>query len=303
MKEAFVTEIKRALGENSILLHEPMEKHTTFEIGGPADYVIFPSSIEDVKAAFSLLRQYEIPFLILGNGSNVLVRDKGIRGAVVVFNALYSKMRADGNRIIAEAGASLKDISKFAASCGLSGIEFAVGIPGSLGGAVFMNAGAYDGEMKNVVRHVTSLSVDGTLHEWEFEQLKMGYRHSIFQENDQVICEVILELSPGNKESILEKMDDFTKRREMKQPLEYPSAGSTFKRPEGYFAGTLIDQTGLKGLRVGGAQVSEKHAGFVINAGDATAENVLELISKVQKRVFEKHGVKLYPEVRVLGEE
>ena len=187
MKEAFVTEIKRALGENSILLHEPMEKHTTFEIGGPADYVIFPSSIEDVKAAFSLLRQYEIPFLILGNGSNVLVRDKGIRGAVVVFNALYSKMRADGNRIIAEAGASLKDISKFAASCGLSGIEFAVGIPGSLGGAVFMNAGAYDGEMKNVVRHVTSLSVDGTLHEWEFEQLKMGYRHSIFQENDQVI--------------------------------------------------------------------------------------------------------------------
>ncbi len=304
INDDFVREIKEILTEGRILLNEPMRDHTTFKIGGPADYLIFPASMEEVSRTFQLLERYGIPHTILGNGSNVLVRDKGVRGAIVKFNSPFAGIRLEeGNRILAGAGASLKDVAVFAADHGLTGMEFAIGIPGSLGGAVFMNAGAYDGEMKNVVIGVRSVAEDGSVHEMGPEELEMSYRHSIFQVNGHAICEVELKLFLGDGFTIRMKMDDLTRRREQRQPLEMPSAGSTFKRPTGYFAGTLIDQTGLKGLRVGGAQVSEKHAGFVVNTGNATAEDVMGLISEVQKRVYEKHGVRLYPEVRIIGEE
>ncbi len=302
INESFVAELRRVLKPNQLMLEEPMREHTTFKIGGPADYLIVPSSREDVQAVFRLLHQFEVPFTIIGNGSNVLVLDKGIRGAVIKFNALFSGIRREGNTILTGAGALLKDVSYYAADQGLSGMEFAVGIPGSVGGAVFMNAGAYGGEMKQAIARVHAVTVTGDIVEWEAEKLELGYRHSVFQGNGQAICEVELALTPDDPEAIRERMQDYTTRRESKQPLEMPSAGSTFKRPVGHFAGTLIDQTGLKGLRVGDAMVSTKHAGFVVNAGNATAADVLGLIAEVQKRVQEKHGVSLFPEVRIIGE-
>ncbi len=303
INQSFVDEIKNILPAERFLIEEPMKKHTTFKIGGPADYLIFPSSMQEVTLIFDLLRKYKIPFTVLGNGSNVLVLDKGIRGAVVKFNSPMSWIRQEGNTIIAGAGALLKDVSQFAADCGLTGMEFAIGIPGSIGGAVFMNAGAYDGEMKPIVFGVRAAAASGKLVAYSHDELDFGYRHSVFQDNGQAICEVEISLQPGDPAAIREKMDSFTERREKKQPLEMPSAGSTFKRPEGYFAGTLIEQTGLKGFSVGGAQISAKHAGFVVNSGEATATDVLNLIHEVQRRVYEKNGVKLFPEVRILGEE
>ena len=231
------------------------------------------------------------------------MRDGGIRGAVVKFNHPMSSIRVEGTKIIAGAGALLKDVSAAAAEHGLTGMEFACGIPGSLGGAVFMNAGAYDGEMKNVVSRVRSVTIDGTCKERDAAAIDLGYRHSIYQTNGEAICEVELQLKEGDKEAINAKIDDFTERRETKQPLEMASAGSTFKRPTGYYAGTLIQETGLKGLTVGGAQVSKKHAGFVVNIGNATAKDVLGLIHEVQRRVKEAHGVELHPEVRIIGED
>ena len=284
-------------------MDEPMKLHTTFEIGGPADFLIFPGSVEEAQKILSLIHEYEVPLVILGNGSNVLVRDKGIRGAVVKFNSPMSYVRAEGNRIIAGAGALLQDVSACAAEHSLTGLEFACGIPGSIGGALFMNAGAYDGEMKNVVDRVRTVTRNGEIRTYTREQLDLGYRHSVFQENGEAICEAELLLEPGEKTAIEAKIADYTHRRESKQPLEMPSAGSTFKRPKGYFAGTLIDQTGLKGLSVGGAQVSTKHAGFVVNKGNATAADVLGLIHEVQRQVKEAHGVELHPEVRIIGEE
>jgi len=300
--QKFVDEIRSRMAPEHILLNEPMKDHTTFRIGGLADYLILPASMEDVAFVFQCLKRHDIPFVILGNGSNVLVLDKGIRGAVIKFNSPISAIRKKKNTLTAGAGALLRDVSEFAAENNLSGMEFACGIPGSIGGAVFMNAGAYDGEMKNIVSAVRAISPKGEIVQFAANELDFGYRHSIFQENGCAICEVDLTLTPGNAEEIKEKIAGFTERRESKQPLEIPSAGSTFKRPEGHYAGTLIEQTGLKGFTVGGAQVSDKHAGFVVNAGDATAKDVLELIRQVQDRVFEKHHVKLFPEVRILGE-
>jgi len=302
INQKFVDEIQSRMEPSCVLLNEPMREHTTFHIGGPADVLIFPTSMEDVSFVFQCLKKHGVPFVILGNGSNVLVLDKGIRGAVIKFNSLFSAIEKKGNILKAGAGALLSDIAKFAAEKGLSGMEFACGIPGSIGGAVFMNAGAYDGEMKQVVSAVRAISPEGKMVHFAADHLEFGYRHSIFQENGCAICEVELALVPGAVQDIEEKMAGFTKRRESKQPLEMPSAGSTFKRPEGYYAGTLIEQTGLKGFTVGGAQISEKHAGFVVNTGSATAADVLELIRQVQQRVFDKHQVKLFPEVRVLGE-
>jgi UDP-N-acetylmuramate dehydrogenase len=303
MNKAFVEALQQVLPSEHILLNEPMSKHTTFKIGGPADCLIFPASMDEVKNVFDLLHEYEIPFTVLGNGSNVLVLDKGIRGAIVKFNSPMSYIYNEKEHIFVGAGASLKDVSQYAAKCGLTGMEFAVGIPGSIGGAVFMNAGAYDGEIKNVVRSVKAVTVNGEIVKYSAAQLAFGYRHSVFQENGYAICEVEIALQEGNPEEIKEKMDGLTKRRESRQPLEMPSAGSTFKRPQGYFAGTLIEESGLKGFKVGGAQISLKHAGFVVNAGGATAEDVLQLIKEVQKRVYERHGVKLFPEVRMIGEQ
>lgn len=301
-KEAFVAACQAFLQPEQFLLDEPMRLHTTFEIGGPADFLIFPSSVAELQQVLKLIHQYELPLVILGNGSNVLVRDKGIRGAVVKFNGPMSQIRVEGQRLIAGAGALLKDVSAAAAAHGLTGLEFACGIPGSIGGALFMNAGAYDGEMKNVADTVRTVTLTGETHSYSRDELALGYRHSIFQENGEAIYEVELLLQPGEQAAIDAKIADFTERRETKQPLDMPSAGSTFKRPTGYYAGTLIDQTGLKGLAVGGAQVSTKHAGFVVNKGGATAADVLGLIHEVQQRVKAAHGVELHPEVRIIGE-
>ena len=302
-EEAFKSELGEFLATEQFIFHAPMSEHTTFKIGGAADVLIFPKTSGEVSKIFKLIDKFKIPCTILGNGSNVLVLDNGIRGAVVKFtDKFFGNIRAEENKIIADAGAKLKDVANFAAENSLTGMEFAVGIPGSIGGAVFMNAGAYDGEMKNIVENVKAVSRTGELMDFCKENLSLDYRQSIFQKNDCAICEVELNLTRGNVDDIKNKMADFTERRESKQPLNLPSAGSTFKRPKGYFAGTLIDKTGLKGLRVGGAMVSDKHAGFVVNVGGATAADVLNLIEEVKKRVHDAHGVILNPEVRIIGE-
>lgn len=299
----FVRACQAFIEPNRFRLDEPMKLHTTFKIGGPADCLIFPASMEETEKVLALVNEYKLPLTILGNGSNVLVQDKGIRGVVVKFARPMAKIRHEGTRIIAGAGALLKDVSEAAAQSSLTGLEFACGIPGSIGGAIFMNAGAYDGEMKNVADTVRTVDREGRIHTYSRDELDLGYRHSRFQDNGEAIVEVELRLEPGDSKAIRAKMDDFTQRRESKQPLEMPSAGSTFKRPKGYFAGTLIQETGLKGLQVGGAQVSTKHAGFVVNAtGNATAADVRGLIHEVQQRVYQKHGVMLHPEVRIIGD-
>jgi len=301
--EEILLKLNKIIPPARLLLNEPLSKHTTFKIGGPADYLVFPATLEEISSIMLIAKEFEIPVTILGNGSNILVLDKGIKGLVLKFGSEMSNIRNEGSTIIAGAGAMLADVSSYAASCGLGGMEFAIGIPGSIGGAVFMNAGAYSGEMCQVVTGVSGVCADGTIRHYTSSELAFGYRHSIFQDNGCIICEVELKLHVQEKPMIVQKMDDYTVKRETKQPLEMPSAGSTFKRPSGYFAGTLIEQAGLKGFQVGGAQVSMKHAGFVINAGGATAEDVLLLIEEVQRRVYEHSGVMLHPEVRILGEE
>lgn len=303
-EETFGAQLEKFLRAEQFIFHAPMKEHTTFKIGGEADVLIFPSSAEEVSKIFKLVELFSLPCIVLGNGSNVLVRDKGIRGVVVKFTEkFFGGMRCEGQRLVACAGAKLKDVSICAAENGLTGLEFACGIPGSIGGAIFMNAGAYDGEMKNVIASVKAVTRNGEFIEFNGASLQLGYRHSIFQENGCAICEVELILQRGNVDDIKNKMADFTHRRESKQPLDLPSAGSTFKRPKGHFAGTLIDKTGLKGLKIGGAMVSKKHAGFVVNTGEATAQDVLNLIEEVKRRVNEAHGVTLSPEVRIIGEE
>ncbi|WP_243638763.1 UDP-N-acetylmuramate dehydrogenase [Lucifera butyrica] len=287
-----------------IRFQEPMTLHTTFQIGGPADFLVFPNSIHEVAAALDLARQHGIAVTVLGNGSNVLVLDHGIRGMVIKFGNEMGYIRHNGNgtKVIAGAGALLSDVSSYAAQHHLSGLEFAIGIPGSIGGAVFMNAGAYEGEISQVVDAVTGVCPDGSIKRFTYAEIDFGYRHSIFQDNDCTICEVELALCDGIHQDIHCKMGEYTAKRQTKQPIEMPSAGSTFKRPPGYFAGTLIEQAGLKGLQIGGAQVSLKHAGFVVNAGGATAQDVLALIKEIQHRVNDQFGVLLQPEVRIIGE-
>ncbi len=300
--EDFAAELKNAIPAERLRENEPMSKHTTFRIGGPADYLVLPSSIQEVAAALQVAKQFAVPVAVLGNGSNVLVLDRGIRGLVLKFGPEMSRIRHSGNTVFAGAGALLAAVSQYAAKYELTGFEFAIGIPGSIGGAVFMNAGAYEGDMSQVVRAVTAVCQNGELKRFEQEELKFKYRHSVFQENGCLICEVELALKSGINSSIRDRIDDYTVKRQTKQPVEMPSAGSTFKRPQGHFAGTLIEQAGLKGVSVGGAQVSTKHAGFIINAGGATAKDVLALISKVQDRVYQQFGVSLHPEVRIMGE-
>ncbi|QJW44650.1 UDP-N-acetylmuramate dehydrogenase [bacterium BFN5] len=298
----FLSKIKKIIPCERLLIDEPLANHTTFRIGGPADYFVLPSAIAEITELLKLAKEYKIAVTVLGNGSNVLVLDSGIRGLVLKFGSDMGYIRHEGHRVFAGAGALLRDVSRYAAELGLSGMEFAVGIPGSIGGSVFMNAGAYEGEMSHIVVSVTAACEDGTIQRFNKEQLNFSYRHSVFHENHCTICEVELAFQNGEHTLIRNKMGDFTNKRETKQPLEVPSAGSTFKRPQGHFAGTLIEQTGLKGLTIGGAQVSPKHAGFIINAGGATAQDVLNLIKEVQRRVHDKHGIMLYPEVRTLGE-
>lgn len=302
MKE-LLNQLHTIMQPHQVLEQEPLKNHTTFKIGGPADVLLLPETTEEVGLVITALQASSCPYLCLGNGSNVLVSDLGFRGAVIKFGSNFSGISRHNNQLIVQAGALLKDVSHFAAQESLTGMEFAVGIPGSMGGAVFMNAGAYDGDISQAVSAVTAVMPDGTLKQFHKGELEFRYRHSIFQDNGALICEVTLELTTGVQEAICERMKELTDKREAKQPLDMPSAGSTFKRPPGHFAGTLIEQTGLKGLKVGGAMVSEKHAGFVINSGNATAQDVKNLIQEVQKKVFEKHGVMLYPEVKMIGEE
>ncbi len=300
--KSFVQKCQAFIEPNRFRLDEPMKLHTTFKIGGPADCLIFPASMEETEKVLALVNEYKLPLTILGNGSNVLVQDKGIRGVVVKFARPMAKIRHEGTRIIAGAGALLKDVSEAAAQSSLTGLEFACGIPGSIGGAIFMNAGAYDGEMKNVADTVRTVDREGHIHTYRRDELDLGYRHSRFQDNGEAIVEVELCLEPGDSKAIRAKMDDFTQRRESKQPLEMPSAGSTFRRPEGQFAGQLIEEAGLKGYTVGGARVSEKHAGFVISDGSATASDILAVIRHVQAEVYRTSGVRLELEVCLAGD-
>ena len=286
-----------------LLLEEPMAKHTSFRIGGPADVLAQPADEAELAALLKRAGEHAVPVTLVGNGSNLLVRDKGIRGLVIKLSNLFSSITVDGNVLTFGSGISLAMASKKAASLSLSGMEFAVGIPGTIGGAVYMNAGAYDGEMAKVVTCVRVMDMQGKISELQASELDFAYRHTALQNSGWIVISVTVALQPGEAESIAAKMADFSQRRISKQPLELPSAGSMFKRPPGYFAGTLIEQTGLKGYTVGGAQVSQKHAGFVVNVGGATAKDVLQLISDVQSKVFAAHGVRLEPEVLVLGEE
>lgn len=289
--------------QRPLLLAEPMTKHTSFHIGGPAELMAQPQSEAELQSLLLKAAEAAVPVTLVGNGSNLLVRDKGIRGLVIKLGSMLRDIKVSGNVLTFGSGVSLAQASKKAAELGLSGMEFAVGIPGSIGGAVYMNAGAYDGEMSKVVKSVRVMDAAGEVSELSASELDFGYRHSALQGSGKIVTSVTVELPAGDKQAIAEKMADFSNRRITKQPLELPSAGSMFKRPPGYFAGTLIDQTGLKGYTVGGAQVSTKHAGFVVNIGGATAADVLQLISDVQAKVFAAHGVHLEPEVLVLGEE
>lgn len=295
-------ELEKVLGRQKVLLQEPMKKHTTFRVGGPADYFVMPETKDEIRRIITVCRECGTPFYIIGNGSNLLVSDKGYRGVIIQLYKEMSKIETEGNVIRAEAGASLARVANAALEAGLTGFEFASGIPGTLGGACVMNAGAYGGEMKDVLLSVTALAADGEFLTIPKDRLELGYRTSVFARKGYIVVEALLELKEGSKEAIRQKMEELREKRITKQPLEYPSAGSTFKRPEGYFAGKLIQDAGLCGYRVGGAQVSEKHCGFVINCGNASAADVDELMKQVSAKVEEQFGVTLEPEVKRLGE-
>ena len=290
------------LGSYNVYRNEPMRKHTTFRIGGPADFYLCPHSAKEIQKTVAICREDELPYFILGNGSNLLVSDQGYRGVVIQLWKNVSDILVEGCRIRAKAGASLAKIAGEALEEGLTGMEFAAGIPGTLGGAVVMNAGAYGGEMKDILQEALVMDEQGEIFTLKKEELHLGYRTSIIKEKGYIVLAAALELKPGDRKEIKEKMDELKQRRVEKQPLDMPSAGSTFKRPEGYFAGKLIMDAGLRGFSVGGAQISEKHCGFVVNTGKATANDVLTLIREVQKRVRDKFGVELETEVKFLGE-
>lgn len=281
--------------------YEPMSKHTSFKIGGNADVYIKVNNLSKLSTILKECQASDVDYMILGNGSNLLVSDDGIRGVVIRLDGDFRKITLlDDTTIFCGAGATLAYLCKFALNCGLSGLEFAWGIPGTVGGAVFMNAGAYDGEMKDVVHSVSHISPSGEIGRTEKENLNFGYRTSVYRSNNMIITGVTLKLKKGNPDEIRAKMDDYMSRRSTKQPLEYPSAGSVFKRPEGNFAGALIEQCGLKGKICGGAQVSEKHAGFIINKSNATSKDVRDLIGEIQKTVSEKTGYSLECELIIL---
>lgn len=286
---------------SEVLFEEPMRKHTSFKIGGPAEIFISAGSAEEAVRAVRLCREENIPFEIIGNGSNLLVADCGVRGAVICIGRGMSRITIENNIMRAEGGALLSAAARAAQRASLSGMEFAAGIPGTVGGGIYMNAGAYGGEMKGIVRSVLYGDGEGRLKRAEKDELDFSYRHSMFSDKKLIILEAEIELKHGDAERIKEEMTELNRRRTEKQPLEYPSAGSTFKRPEGAFAGRLIEEAGLRGFSVGGAAVSEKHAGFVVNLGNAAAKDVSELINSVSNTVFEKFGIRLEPEVRFMG--
>ncbi len=295
-------ELCHITGEENVLRDEPMSRHTTFRIGGPADFFVTPEKKEQIGQVIALCRSREIPYYIVGNGSNLLVGDHGYRGVIVQVFKKMNQIHTDGEKLCAQAGALLSKVAAAALEASLTGLEFASGIPGTLGGALRMNAGAYGGEMKQVTESAQVLTPEGEILEIPVDELGMSYRTSVISRNDYVVLEAVLKLNRGNREEIRARMEDLKEKRVSKQPLEYGSAGSTFKRPEGYFAGKLIEDAGLRGFRVGDAQVSEKHCGFVINRGKATAAEVIQLMDQVRARVKEKFGVELEPEVKRIGE-
>jgi UDP-N-acetylmuramate dehydrogenase len=294
--------LSELLGIKDVLRDEPLSKHTTYQIGGPADFFVTPRDIKSLRMTISLCREYNLPYYIIGNGSNLLVGDKGFQGVMIQIFHNISQVKLEGNLMYVEAGALLSKIAKIALNNSAVGLEFASGIPGTFGGAVMMNAGAYGGEMKDVIDSVRVIDEVGEIKTLSLEELKLGYRTSIIMEKPYIIVDGVLRLENGNYQEIFELMEDYKERRSSKQPLEWPSAGSTFKRPQGYFAGKLIADAGLAGFQIGGAKVSEKHCGFVVNTGTATACDVVSLMEQVSDKVEEKYGVKLEPEVKFVGE-
>jgi len=293
----------RKLGEQvEILVAEPMKNHTTFRIGGPADALALPKTPEEVAEVVRFCHEHAQSYYVLGNGSNLLVSDEGYRGLVLQLYRNFNDIQVNGETITVQSGAMLAAVARTAYQTGLTGLEFASGIPGTIGGAVVMNAGAYGGEMKNVLKEVTVLTKEGEVLVIPAKALELGYRTSVIPKNGWIVLGAVLQLKKGDQEQILARMEELKEQRITKQPLDLPSAGSTFKRPEGYFAGKLIMDAGLRGFTVGGAQVSEKHCGFVVNRGNATATDVWELICEVKRRVKEMTGVELEPEVKLLGD-
>ena len=297
ISKAMIDALKNYIPEENIHLQEPMAGHTTFRIGGPADCLLQLENEEQLKNVQKYLNVVEEPFFVLGNGSNLLVSDHGYKGVILQIGQKMSRIEVDGCRIVAQAGAPLGQVAKTALEHGLTGLEFASGIPGTVGGGVVMNAGAYDGELSQVVTLVNVVSPQGESLEFNNAAMEFGYRTSALRKNPFTVTSVTFELKEGDRQQIQQKMEELAARRKQKQPLEYPSAGSTFKRPEGYFAGKLIMDAGMRGYQTGGARVSDKHCGFIVNVGKATAQDVLDVIAEVKERVKRRFGVELETEV------
>ncbi|MDD7182318.1 UDP-N-acetylmuramate dehydrogenase [Peptostreptococcus porci] len=295
--------LKDIIDENSIFIDESMKKHISFKVGGPADVLVRPKTEDEIKDIFSFLNDNNIPFLVKGNGSNILIKDGGFRGVVIEIADNFSSFEIVGDDMIIQTGALLSSIGRAAMENNLTGFEFASGIPGTLGGALAMNAGAYGGEMKNIVKSVRLMDEKGKIVEFTNEEMEFGYRHSILSDRKMIAISAVISLKNGKFDEIKEKMEDLAYQRRTKQPLEYPSAGSTFKRPDGYFAGKLIQDSNLKGASMGGAMVSEKHSGFVINYNNATATDIINLIEHIKSTVYDQQGVRLEEEVKILGED
>ena len=302
-KQLIYKESLNILDEENIKVDEPMKKHISFKVGGPADFLVKPKTEEELRNVVEFAKKENVPFIVIGNGSNLLVKDGGIRGIVIELSDNFNNYEIDGNIIKAQSGALLAIIGRNAMKNSLTGFEFAAGIPGTLGGALAMNAGAYGGEMKQVVKTVRLMDRDGNIFELSNEEMEFEYRKSLLSRKDYIVLSAVIELQPGNVEEIKEIMADYSNRRSTKQPLNFPSAGSTFKRPEGHFAAKLIDDCGLRGLNLRGAQVSDKHCGFVINSGGATAKDILDLMFIVKSTVNAKFGIMLEEEVKILGED
>ncbi|MDI3481328.1 MAG: UDP-N-acetylmuramate dehydrogenase [Tepidanaerobacteraceae bacterium] len=294
--------LKKIIPPERIKANEPMKNHTSFRIGGPADILALPRDVQEIKGIVDFCKREGVPFFVMGNGTNLLVGDKGIRGVVIKLAQNFNDIQVNNNLIKCKAGVALSSIGCLALQNSLSGLEFACGIPGTVGGAVVMNAGAYGGQMADVVKKIRVLDFNGNIYEMSKDELGYSYRYSILQNGGRILLDVELELSPGDYNEIKARMEDFLTRRKQKQPLNLPSAGSAFKRPPGNFAGYLIEKAGLKGFRIGGAMVSDLHAGFIVNIDNATCEDVLNLINHIQKEVKRKFNVELEPEIKIQGE-
>lgn len=302
-KEFIYKNLLNILDKEGIYLNEPMKNHISFKVGGPADFLLKPKTEDEIKKLIEFLKNENIPYIVIGNGSNLLVKDGGIRGVVIKIADNFNKFEIEDTKVVAQSGALLSFMGKAILNKSLTGFEFAAGIPGTLGGAIAMNAGAYGGEMKDIVKSVRLMDSKGNIIELSNKEMEFEYRRSLISKSDYIVLSAIMELKEGNFDEIKEYMKELTKSRVTKQPLNLPSAGSTFKRPEGHFAAKLIEDSGLKGLTLGGARVSEKHSGFVVNIGDAKAKDIIELINVVKSTVYSKFGVMLEEEVKILGDE